>query len=259
MSAGSSRILAKRVPQKVNGIALPVSLEENIIHANPFQICEVTEDVQDWENHLILRVPSDVIDAMLADQPGKEIDDLAIQFTSTDMRHANVRIGTHIMSAKIYDLPCITEVVKTLDKKNVYKVADLSQIVVCSHELCPVPAETVKLSGKKTFMSSLVFSDVLMRWFSQEMKQWQYPHGLTPPMKSVRQRRFRKTKKKKYMEAPEVERELKRLLRADLEAESFRWEIVQADDKRKVFGLPINAKPSVSSSQVGDLACSAPL
>lgn len=60
MSAGSSRILAKRVPQKVNGIALPVSLEENIIHANPFQICEVTEDVQDWENHLILRVPSDV-------------------------------------------------------------------------------------------------------------------------------------------------------------------------------------------------------
>lgn len=43
-----------------------------------------------------------------------------------------------------------------------------------------------------------------MRWFSQEMKQWQYPHGLTPPMKSVRQRRFRKTKKKKYMEAPEV-------------------------------------------------------
>ncbi|VDK71052.1 unnamed protein product [Cylicostephanus goldi] len=65
------------------------------------------------------------------------------------------------------------------------------------------------------------------------MKQWQYPHGLTPPMKSVRQRRFRKTKKKKYMEAPEVERELKRLLRADLEADSFRWEIVAADEKRK--------------------------
>lgn len=43
-------------------------------------------------------------------------------------------------------------------------------------------------------------------------------------MKSARKRRFRKTKKKKYMDAPEVERELKRLLRADLEASSVRWE-----------------------------------
>ncbi|PIO67445.1 TAFII55 protein region, partial [Teladorsagia circumcincta] len=125
------------------------------------------------------------VDAMLVDNHGKDVDDLAIQFTSTDMRHANVRIGTHIMSAKIYDLPCVTEVMKTLDKKTLYKVADLSQIVVCSHDLCAVPAEVVKLGSKK------------------ELKQWQYPHGLTPPMKSVRQRRFRKTKKKKYMEAPE--------------------------------------------------------
>ncbi|VDM53801.1 unnamed protein product [Angiostrongylus costaricensis] len=148
---------------------------------------------------------------MLDDNYGR--DDLAIQFTSTDMRHANIRLGSYIMSAKIYDLPCIVEVMKTLDKRSFYKVTDLSQVVVCSHELCAIPKETI--STKK------------------EMKLWQYPHGLTPPMKSVRQRRFRKTKKKKYMEAPEVERELKRLLRADLEAESFRWEIVQTDDKRK--------------------------
>lgn len=48
---------------------------------------------------------------------------------------------------------------------------------------------------------------------------------VTPPMKNVRRRRFRKTKKKKYMDAPEVERELKRLLRADLEAHSVRYEV----------------------------------
>uniref|UniRef100_A0A1I7XQL0 TAFII55_N domain-containing protein n=1 Tax=Heterorhabditis bacteriophora TaxID=37862 RepID=A0A1I7XQL0_HETBA len=114
---------------------------------------------------------------------------------------------------------------KTIDKKNAYKVADLSQIMVCSHELGPTPTEQpdLKPGGKK------------------EMKQWQYPHGLTPPMKSARRRRFRKTKKKKYMDAPEVEKELKRLLRADLEADSIRWEIVPADDKKKVryFNLRI--------------------
>ncbi|KAJ1357145.1 hypothetical protein KIN20_015210 [Parelaphostrongylus tenuis] len=203
-AAGSSRILAKNIRQK---------------------FCEVTEDVQDWENHLILRLPSDVaekVNLMLDDNHGE--DDLSIQYTSTNMRHANIRLGSDIMSAKIYDLPCI--VMKTLDKKSFYKVADLSQVVVCSPESCTIPEE--QISTKK------------------ELKLWQYPHGLTPPMKSVRQRRFRKTKKKKYMEASEVERELKRLLRADLEAESFRWEISQSDDRGKEFALPMSSHSSAS-------------
>ncbi len=34
------------------------------------------------------------------------------------------------------------------------------------------------------------------------------------------------------MDAPEVEKELKRLLRADLEASAVRWEVVTPDDER---------------------------
>ena len=49
-------------------------------------------------------------------------------------------------------------------------------------------------------------------------KKWVYPHGITPPMKNCRKGRFRKTLKKRYIDAPENEKEVKHLLRQDLDA-----------------------------------------
>lgn len=42
-------------------------------------------------------------------------------------------------------------------------------------------------------------------------KKFLWPHGITPPLKNVRKRRFRKTLRKKYVEAPEIEKEVKLL------------------------------------------------
>ena len=39
-------------------------------------------------------------------------------------------------------------------------------------------------------------------------KKYLWPHGLGPPLKNCRKRRFRKTRKKKYVEAPEIEKEV---------------------------------------------------
>lgn len=96
---------------------------------------------------------------------------------------------------------------KTLDKKNVYKVADISQLVICSNKK-PEPSEPEK--DKPPPQPERHAQDGAP---GKKEKAYQYPHGLVPPLKNVRKRRFRKTKKKKFMDAPEIERELKRLLR----------------------------------------------
>lgn len=51
---------------------------------------------------------------------------------------------------------------KTIDKKNVYKVADAPQIMICSHDLQPVTAETSPPND--------IFK-------SKRDKMWQWPHG----------------------------------------------------------------------------------
>lgn len=65
-------------------------------------------------------------------------------------------------------------------------------------------------------------------------KKFLYPHGIAPPMKNARKRRFRKTLKKKYVEAPEIEKEVRRLLREDNEAASVRWELITEEDENKI-------------------------
>lgn len=77
-------------------------------------------------------------------------------------------------------------------------------------------------------------------------KKYLYPHGVTPPMKNVRRRRFRKTLRKKYVEAPEIEKEIKRLLRGDSDAVNVKWEVVnEKHEKSKAMGVPVKEEPLV--------------
>ena len=82
-------------------------------------------------------------------------------------------------------------------------------------------------------------------------KKFLMPHGIAPPMKNVRKRRFRKTLKKKYVEAPEIEKEVRRLLRVDNEAVSVRWELITEEDEAKV--------KAANEAGLGDNPISTPL
>jgi TATA-binding protein-associated factor Taf7 len=108
---------------------------------------------------------------------------------------------------------------KTIDKINLFKVNNLSQMILCSEEPQQMPASRSLSQQPSTSTATKTLEDTENETNQSELskqkseKMYQYPHGILPPLKNVRKRRFRKTKKKKYMDAPEVEKEVKRLLR----------------------------------------------
>ncbi|CAH0406993.1 unnamed protein product [Chilo suppressalis] len=143
---------------------------------------------------------------------------LTIQMEN-DMRNGEIRFDHWLLHAKIVDLPTIVESHKTIDRKSVYKTADICQIMICKDEIDP--SSTEEESPTKSKKKDPFKVD----------KKFLWPHGITPPTKNIRKRRFRKTLKKKNVEAPEIEKEVKRLLRADNEAVSFTWEVINEEDE----------------------------
>ena len=60
--------------------------------------------------------------------------------------------------------------------------------------------------------------------------------------------------KKKYVEAPEIEKEVKRLLRLDYEAVSVKWEVITEEELNSNKGGEAGqANPDVKPSASGDL------
>jgi len=173
------------------------------------------------ESQFILRLPLEpakiLKDALRNSENMK--DRFAIKI-ETDMRHAEVRLDHWLLPGKVVDSPTIIESLKTIDNKSFYKTADICQLLLCKEEDDQTTDEESPQKKKKDP--------------NKVDKKYLWPHGVTPPAKNVRRRRFRKTLKKKYVEAPEIEKEVKRLLRIDNDAVSVKWEVINEDDENKV-------------------------
>ena len=120
-------------------------------------------------------------------------------------RKAVVCVRGHLYAAALVDLPCVIEANKTLDKKNVFKVADICQMLLV----------TQRITHEEEIWS------VKLNHGDQ-----QYPHGLTPPMQYARKRRFRKRISNRTIEA--VEAEVDRLLKDDEAAGNSKFHLVDA-------------------------------
>lgn len=117
-----------------------------------------------------------------------------------ELRRAVVTVRGRMYAAALVDLPCIVETMKSWDKKGWWKVADMSQMLLvlgrCHNDeearTYPLPREVDK-------------------------ETMQYAHGLTPPMHWVRKRRFRK--RLSYKTIANVDEEVERLIREDVQIE----------------------------------------
>ncbi|KAL9891050.1 transcription initiation factor TFIID subunit 7 [Glossina fuscipes] len=180
------------------------------------------DDGVELENQFILRLPEEAAKVLreTLQSPNSNLKDrLNIQLDN-DLRYGEVRFDHWLLHAKVVDLPTIIECLKTIDNKTFYKSADICQMMICKEEPHDLDNNESPNKGKKKDPNKVD-------------KKFLWAHGITPPCKNVRKRRFRKTLKKKNVEAPEIEKEVKRLLRIDNDAVKVEFEIINEDlDKR---------------------------
>lgn len=180
------------------------------------------DDGVELETQFILRIteePAKVLREAIQSGSNSLKDRLSIKL-EPDLRYGEVRFDHWLLHAKVVDLPTIIESLKTIDNKSFYKTADVCQMVICKEEPdTPSADEESPNKAKKKDPNKVD-------------KKFLWPHGVTPPCKNVRKRRFRKTLKKKYVEAPEIEKEVKRLLRVDNDAVNVKYEIINEDEEQ---------------------------
>lgn len=188
------------------------------------------DDGVELESQLIMRMPEEpakILREAIREGANNLKDRLTVKIEN-DMRYGEVRLDHWLLHAKIVDVPTIIESMKTIDGKSFYKTADVCQLIICKDE--PDLPTTDDESPNK---------NVKKKDPNKVDKKYLWPHGITPPCKNIRKRRFRKTLKKKFVEAPEIEKEVKRLLRADNEAVKCSWDLVtdDQDDHKNIQSL----------------------
>jgi transcription initiation factor TFIID subunit 7 len=165
-----------------------------------------------FEEHIILRMPEGnetsrkLTEWVRRREAGSEGHEVELKFK--DSRRAVFKVGTTLFSARLVDLPAIIETHKTLDNKQLFKICDISQMLLVTHQ---VDEEADVTKPNPVPIEGLADNFV-------------YDHGITPPMRWARKRRFRKRVHKRTIET--VENEVERLLAEDERAEKIEYKLI---------------------------------
>lgn len=127
-------------------------------------------------------------------------------------RRAVVSIQQRKYAAAMVDLPCIIEGVKSWDKKSWIKSADICQMLLVLG----------RIQSDEDAQNFPLPPDV-------NPKTNQYAHGITPPMRWVRKRRFARTNRTQVSDIEAVERKVNQLLQEDAAALHVKHELVDPE------------------------------
>ncbi|CDO54286.1 similar to Saccharomyces cerevisiae YMR227C TAF7 TFIID subunit (67 kDa), involved in RNA polymerase II transcription initiation [Geotrichum candidum] len=185
------------------------------------------EDDPMIEEAIILRmVPGAHLDYLRATCDAGDLSRINIKFK--DSRRAVVSINEQLFAAKLVDLPTITEAHKTFDRKNIYKVSDICQMLLVTE---PIAHEDDVFHLPSTSIDRPDSTSI--------------PHGITPPLHNVKHRRFRKRISRKAIES--MEAKLEELFRLDAEAEETQYDLLDPSMMNQLSSVS-TAAPSRSGS-----------
>ena len=183
------------------------------------------ETVDEAEQQFILRLPQHVAESIDADliSSAQMKQKLNIVINS-DMRHMDVIYDGLAYRGRLVDLPNIIEVQKTTDKTNFCKSGNICQMLICedgdqkydANE--PAPSSPDEKSNSKGVMKKILHD-----------KRYIHQHGITPPMKNVRKKRFRKCLLNNGLDYSSIEADVRQLIKADLASSNVKLEVVWFD------------------------------
>lgn len=166
------------------------------------------------EEQFILRVPPSVaerIDRLLNESTSESLD-----LSFSDGRNGTFVIGEDHFPASLLDLPSIVESYKTYDDTVLIKTADVGQMIMVRDDGDPAPDAV------------------------------EHRHGLTPPMRDARRRRFRREPDLNPELVRRVERDLLNIMNGGT-AENLDMEMGEQEEVgRKKVGPARVAKADVS-------------
>lgn len=143
--------------------------------------------------------------------------DVQLKFFDRAGRRGLIIIRGQKWAATLVDMPCIIEGMKSWDKKGWVKSADICQMFLVLG----------KVKDEEEAKEFPLPRDV-------NPQTWQYAHGLTPPMRWVRKRRFARTNRTSVNAIEAIERKVNQLLAEDELAVQSRFELLDYDPTARI-------------------------